>query len=72
MRQIIDHYAILGEKTYKDGYFFIDGYKTLPTMKKKYKTMLEELKGKPHNKLMLVARNYDREIIKIYFQESEN
>ena len=66
---IIDNYAIMAKKSYSEGYYYVDGYKTLRTMRKKYKQAVENLKNKPHDKLILVARNYEREIIKIYESE---
>lgn len=49
--------------------YFVDGYKTLPTMRKKYNKLIEALQDRKHDKLMLVARDYDRNIIKVYEEE---
>lgn len=69
MKTIIDHYAILAKKRYSDGYYFVDGYKTLPTMRKHYNNAIANTHNKPHDKMMLVARDYDRNIIKVYESE---
>ena len=65
----INDYTILAKKRYADGYYYVDGYKTLPTMKKRYNQMIDALKDKPHDKIMLVARDYNGNIIKTYFKE---
>lgn len=65
----IDNYAILAKKSYVPGYYYVTGYKTLKTMKKKYSEMVAAMKGQPHNKLMLVARNSENDIIKVYEME---
>lgn len=65
----IDNYAILAKKRYAEGYYFVDGYKTLPTMRKRYAQALEFVKGKPHDSMLLVARNYNGEIVKVYESE---
>lgn len=72
MKNYIDHYCIVTSNLYSDGYSFCTGFKTLPTMRKKFKKMKEVLLAVPdcnkpqHQEVLLVARNYDREIIKIY------
>lgn len=66
MKQIIDHYAIVAKKHYADGYYYVDGYKTLPTLKKRFQKIIERFKSVEHDTVYLVARSYDREIIKIY------
>lgn len=66
---MIDNYAILAKKSYSEGYYFVDGYKTLPTMRNHYKNAINNLKNVKHDKMILVARNYNGDIIKIYEKE---
>lgn len=67
--KMINNYAILAKKSNENGCYFVDGFKTLPTMRKKYNKMIAAMQGKPHNKIMLVARDYEDNIIKIYEKE---
>lgn len=66
MRNYIDHYAIIAKKSYSDGFYFCTGYETLSTLRKKFNKMKEQLSGKPHDRIFLVARDYDKNIIKVY------
>lgn len=36
----IDHYVILAKKRYADGYYYVVGYQTLQTLRKKYNKMV--------------------------------
>ena len=65
----IDHYVILAKKRYADDYYYVVGYQTLQTLRKKYNKMVSELNGVKHDKLMLCSRDYDRNIVKIYESE---
>lgn len=63
----IDHYVILAKKGYSDGWMFVDGYKTLPTLRKRFNTMRDILISNPHhNSLILCSRDEDKNILKIY------
>lgn len=62
----IDHYVILAKKDYSDGWMFVDGYKTLPTLRKRFNTMRDTLISKPHNSLILCSRDDKKNILKIY------
>jgi len=61
----IDHYAILGKKDYTEGFYFIYRAQTLSTAKKRFKLILANSNIKP-NTCVLVARDYDRNIVKVY------
>lgn len=61
----IDHYVILGKKSYSDGWYFIDGYKTLATLKKRFDVMRKSLPV-IHDSIILCARDEDKTILKIY------
>lgn len=62
----IDHYVILSKKKYSDDWMFVDGYKTLPTLRKKFNVMHEALKSVPHGSTVLCSRDEDKNILKIY------
>lgn len=62
----IDNYAILGKKKHCDGCYFIDGFKSLPTLKKRYDIMCNTLKSVPHDSIFLCSRDEDKNILKIY------
>lgn len=62
----IDHYVILSKKKCSDGWIFVDGYKTLPTLRKRFKVMNEALKSVPHSSTILCSRDEDKNILKIY------
>ena len=69
MRTYIDNYSIMARSRVTGNIYFCTGYKTLPTMRKKYRKFTEFLKDKPHDHLMLVARDYYGNIIKVYEME---
>lgn len=63
----INNYCILGKKSYSDGYYFIAGYKSLPTMRKKFNVLKDRLSSLPkHDEIKLVARDYNNVIVKTY------
>ena len=62
----IDHYVILGKKSYSDGWYFIDGYKTLSTLKKRFDIMRKSLPVNRHDTIILCSRDEDKTILKIY------
>lgn len=66
----IDNYVILAEKSYKKGeYYFVTGFKTLVTMRKKFNDIKAFQKAHPevkYDRKILCARDYDGNIIKIY------
>lgn len=67
MRCYIHDYAILASKTVGDGYFWLEGYKTLRTMRTYFYKLRTKFRGlkSPHT-FLLVARDSDRNIIKVY------
>ena len=69
MRTYIDNYCIMARSRVTGKIYYCTGYKTLPTMRKKYNFIIQKLQGKEHDPIMLVARDYDRNIIKIYESE---
>ena len=62
----IDNYAILGKKKHSDGWYFIDGFKSLPTLKKRYNTMCDTLVSVSHDSIILCSRDESKNILKIY------
>ena len=62
----IDHYVILGKKSHSDGWYFIDGYKTLATLRKRFDIMRKSLPVLNHDSIILCSRDYDKNILKIY------
>ena len=65
----IDHYCILAQKKYSDGiYYFVDGYKTLSTLRKRFNVMRDTLNkiSVPHDSIILCSCDEDRKILKIY------
>lgn len=62
----IDHYVILAKKDYSDGWMFVDGYKTLPTLRKRFNLMRDTLKSVAHNSIILCSRDENKNILKIY------
>lgn len=55
-------YSYVIEQYFNNKWIFCTGYKTLPTMRKRFNLMRE------HGiiKIRLVARDYDRNVIKVY------
>lgn len=62
----IDHYVILAKKDYSDGWMFVDGYKTLPTLRKRFNTMRDILISVQHDSIILCSRDENKNILKIY------
>lgn len=64
----IDHYVILGKKSYSDNWYFIDGYKTLLTLRKRFNVMRDTLNkiSVPYDSIILCSRDEDKNILKIY------
>ena len=62
----IDHYVILAGKKYSDGWMFVDGYKTLSTLRKRFNVMCNTLKSVPHDSIILCSRDENKNILKIY------
>ena len=62
----IDHYVILGKKSYADGWYFIDGYKTLAALRKRFDLMRKSLPVLNHDSIILCARDENKDILKIY------
>lgn len=64
----IDHYVILGKKKYSDSWYFVDGYKSLATLRKRFDVMRDTLISVPHdhNSIMLCSRDENKNILKIY------
>lgn len=62
----IDNYCILGKKRYSDGWYFVDGYKTLPTLRKRFKVFRDTFKSVPHDSIILCSRDENKNIVKIY------
>lgn len=62
----IDNYCILGKKKHSDGWYFVDGYKTLPALHKRFNVMQHTLKSVSHDSIILCSRDEDNNIIKIY------
>lgn len=70
MRNKIYSYAIMAEKSYKpDEFYFMFGFKTLPTLHKRFNDIKDFISKNPdrkHEHMILCARDYDGNIIKIY------
>lgn len=70
MRRKIYSYAIMAEKNYKPGeFYFMIGFKTLPTLHKRFNDIKDFINLNPdmkHEHIILCARDYDGNIIKIY------
>lgn len=62
----IDHYVILGKKSYSDDFYFVDGYKKLSTLRTKFNFMREFLESVSHDSIILCSRDEDKNILKIY------
>ena len=62
----IDHYVILGKKSYSDSWYFVDGYKTLSALKKRFDIMRKSLPVNYHDAVILCSRDEDKNILKIY------
>lgn len=62
----INHYVILGQKKYIDGMYFVDGYRSLSTLKKRFNVMCDTLKSVAHDSIILCSRDENKNIIKIY------
>lgn len=62
----INNYAILGKKKYNDGWYFVDGYKSLVTLKKRFNVMRDILSSVSHDSIMLCSRDENKNIVKIY------
>lgn len=64
----IDNYAILGKKKHSDSWYFVDGYKTLSTLRKRFNLMRDTLNkiSVPHDSIILCSRDEDKNILKIY------
>lgn len=62
----IDHYVILGKKSYSDGFYFVAGYKSLASLKKRFNLMRDTLISVPHDSIILCSRDEDKNILKIY------
>lgn len=62
----IDHYVILAKKGYSDGWMFVDGYKTLPTLRKRFNVMRDILISVQHDSIILCSRDENKNILKIY------
>ena len=72
----IDNYCIQAKNNINNNWYFITGFKTLPTMKKKFSSMLKtrEILRKRYNiktreSIRLVARDYNKNIIKVYQED---
>lgn len=74
-RNYIDHYVIevMYESSLDPHWCFLTGYKTLPTMRKKFNQLKEFVPGGKVAvyglriiKARLVARDYDKNIVKVY------
>lgn len=61
----IDNYTILGKKKHSDGWYFVDGYKTLATLKKRFNVMRDTLPD-CHDSIILCSRDENKNILKIY------
>lgn len=66
----IDNYAILGKNKYCDDWIFIDGYKTLPTLRKRFMTILDVFRSKSvsYDSIILCSRDEDKNILKLYYR----
>lgn len=62
----IDNYVILGRKKHSDGWYFVDGYKSLPTLRKRFNVMQHTLNSVSHDPIILCARDENKNIVKIY------
>lgn len=62
----INHYAILAQKKYCDGMYFVDGYKTLPCLRRRFNLMCDTLRSVSHDSIILCSRDENKNIIKIY------
>ena len=62
----IDHYVILGKKSYSDGWYFVAGYKSLATLKTRFNLMRDILTSVPHDSFILCSRDENKNILKIY------
>lgn len=61
----IDNFCILGKKKYSDGWYFVDGYKSLSTLKKRFNVMRDTLPDL-HDSIILCSRDENKNILKIY------
>lgn len=62
----IDNYVILGRKKCSDGFYFVDGYKSLASLKKRFNVMRDNLISVPHDSIILCSRDENKNILKIY------
>lgn len=62
----IDNYVILGRKKYSDGWYFVDGYKSLIALRKKFNVMIDKLSSVSHDSIILCSRDENNNILKIY------
>ena len=63
-------YAIMAEKSYKPGeFYFMFGFRTLTTLRKRFnkiKEYISKYSNRKHEHIILCARDYEGNIIKIY------
>lgn len=70
MKKKIYSYAIMAEKSHNPGeFYYIFGFKTLPTLHKRFNDIKKFISFNPgvkHEHIILCARDYEGNILKVY------